>query len=207
MGMGEPLDNTEAVLKACQVIGDPWGLAVAPSRITVSTVGIPQGISRILRESKVQLAWSLHSPFDDERGRIMPVNKRHSIDDVVAVIRENLRPGGHVFLQYTMLQGVNDSLQHARALAERVAHLPCKINLIPLNEHRGTSYRRPTLESIAAFRQVLRAAGFVVTVRLSKGGQIQAACGQLVKEKKVSLGLITKSLHDEGEKTFQPSAQ
>lgn len=181
MGMGEPLDNTAAVLKACKILTDPWGLALAPSRVTVSTVGLTEGLGRLLAESSVQVAWSLHSPFDDERSRIVPANERSGIQEVIHVLRSGLRRGAHVFVQYTLIRGVNDTPAHAHEMIRILKELPCKINLIPLNEHKATAFRRPGLESVSAFRNILRAAGFVVTVRLSKGSDIQGACGQLAK--------------------------
>ena len=181
MGMGEPLDNVDNVLVACRILTDPWGLSLAPSRVTVSTVGLTGGLRRLLAESTVQVAWSLHTPFDEERSRLVPANRQHSIDEVLTVLRSGLRKGAHVFVQMTLMRGVNDSPAHAAETVRRLEGLPCKINLIPLNEHGGASFRRPTLESVAAFRRVLCEAGFVVTVRLSRGGDIQGACGQLVR--------------------------
>jgi 23S rRNA (adenine2503-C2)-methyltransferase len=182
MGMGEPLDNLDAVLKACEILSDPWGLGIGISKITVSTVGLPGQMKRLLSESKVQLALSLHSPFDEQRSRMMPINRRYPITELLAVFRTHLRHGSHAFIQYTLIRNVNDSIEHAAALGELLREVPCKINLIPLNEHDGAAFRRPSLETIVGFSQVLRSMGFVVTVRLSKGRGIDAACGQLVKK-------------------------
>lgn len=182
MGMGEPLDNLGAVLKACEILSDPWGLGIGISKITVSTVGLPAQMKQLLQQSKVQLALSLHSPFDEQRSRMMPVNRRFPIAELLGVLRAHLRKGAHVFIQYTLIRNVNDSLEHATALGELLREVPCKINLIPLNEHDGAAFRRPALETIVGFSRVLRALGFVVTVRLSKGRGIDAACGQLVKK-------------------------
>lgn len=181
MGMGEPLDNIDEVLLACRILTDPWGLGVAPTRVTVSTVGLVDGLKRLLVESSVQVAWSLHSPFEEERSRIVPANQRHSIAEILEVFRHCLPPKRHVFVQYTLLRGVNDSLAHAREIARLFQDIPCKINLIPLNEHDRTGFRRPALESVAGFRKILRESGHVVTVRLSKGQDIFGACGQLAE--------------------------
>jgi 23S rRNA (adenine2503-C2)-methyltransferase len=188
MGMGEPLDNLDAVLKACEILSDPWGLGIGISKITVSTVGLPVQMTRLLQQSKVQLALSLHSPFDEQRSRMMPINRRYPIAELLTVLRTHLRKGSHAFIQYTLIRNVNDSLEHAAALGELLREVPCKINLIPLNEHDGAAFRRPSLETIVGFSQVLRSMGFVVTVRLSKGRGIDAACGQLVKKVSRDLG-------------------
>jgi 23S rRNA (adenine2503-C2)-methyltransferase len=182
MGMGEPLDNLDAVLKACEILSDPWGLGIGISKITVSTVGLPAQMKRLLSESKVQLALSLHSPFDEQRSRMMPINQRYPIAELLGVLRTHLRKGSHAFIQYTLIRNVNDSVEHAAALGDLLSNVPCKINLIPLNEHDGAAFRRPSLETIVGFSQVLRSKGFIVTVRLSKGRGIDAACGQLVKK-------------------------
>lgn len=181
MGMGEPLDNTEAVLKACGILSEPLGLAIGQRHITISTVGLRDGLESVLTRSPYPLALSLHSPFDDERSRIMPVNRLHPIRDVLDLMAKLRRGREEFFIQYTLIRGVNDSRAHADALADLLKTLPCKVNLIPLNEHDGAAFRRPGLDALSLFRKVLKDRGFVVTVRFSKGRDIDAACGQLVK--------------------------
>jgi 23S rRNA (adenine2503-C2)-methyltransferase len=182
MGMGEPLDNPEAVLKACRIISEPLGLAVGSRHITISTVGLKEGLEKVMTQSSFPLALSLHSPFDAERSRIMPVNKAHPIREVLEILGRLRRGREEFFIQYTLIRGVNDSIAHAEALADLLKPLPCKVNLIPLNEHDGAAFRRPGLDALSQFRGVLRERGLVVTVRFSKGRDIEAACGQLVKE-------------------------
>lgn len=183
MGMGEPLDNLDAVMSAVDIFTDTQGLQFSHNKITVSTVGLLPQLSKFLAASKACLALSLHSPFEDERSRVMPVNSRHPIGKVIEVLKEESSRYARPFMiQYTLLKNVNDSEVHAQALAELLSGLRVKINLIPLNEHDGAAFRRPELARVWKFRDVLKAAGHVATVRLSKGRDIAAACGQLIKK-------------------------
>lgn len=183
MGMGEPLDNLEAVLDAVSIFVDEKGLRLSPNKVTVSTVGLLPQLETFLQNTRVCLALSLHSPFDAERSRVMPVNESHPIADVLAVLRKHAEQSGRRFMfQYTLIRNVNDSPAHAEALATLLVGLRGKVNLIPLNEHVGTAYRRPGLEPVFAFQSLLKARGLVATVRLSKGRDIQAACGQLIQQ-------------------------
>lgn len=182
MGMGEPLDNLESVLSAIDILTDTQGLQFSHNKITISTVGLLPQLSRLLQQSKACLALSLHSPFDDERSRVMPVNSHHPLEKVVEVLRQQSeRYGRPYMIQYTMLKNVNDSEKHAQALVQSLQGLQVKINLIPLNEHEGAAFRRPELGRVWKFRDTLKRAGYVATVRLSKGRDISAACGQLIK--------------------------
>lgn len=186
MGMGEPLDNLDALLDVIDLLVDPKGLGLSPNKVTVSTVGLLPALERFLRESGVCLALSLHSPFDAERSKVMPVNVRHPVADVLAVLREHAAAYGRRFMfQYTLIRNVNDSEAHADALASLLEGLPAKVNLIPLNEHGGTAYRRPGVGSVYEFQSRLKARGLVATVRLSKGRDVQAACGQLIEESRL----------------------
>ncbi len=182
MGMGEPLDNLEGLLPALDILIDPKGLGLSPNKVTVSTVGLLPQLGTFLDSSPVCLALSLHSPFDDERSRVMPVNARHPVADVLFCLREHAERYGRRFMfQYTLIRNINDSPAHAEALATLLSGLPAKVNLIPLNEHEGTAYRRPGVGPVYAFQTLLKERGLVATVRLSKGRDIQAACGQLIK--------------------------
>jgi len=183
MGMGEPLDNLEELLVAVNILTDTQGLQFSHNKITVSSVGLLPQLERLLTESKTCLALSLHSPFDAERSKVMPVNERHPLPEVISVLKKHADSYGRPFMiQYTLLKNVNDSSAHAEALAELLSGIRVKVNLIPLNEHEGAAFRRPELAKICQFRDVLKAAGHVVTVRLSKGRDIAAACGQLIKK-------------------------
>lgn len=184
MGMGEPLDNLDSLLAALEIFTDTQGLQFSHNKITVSSVGLIPQLKRFLTESKVCLALSVHSPFDTERSKVMPVNNSHPIEQVVEVLRENSKSYARPYMiQYTMLRNVNDSREHAEALVRLLSELRVKINLIPLNEHEGAAFRRPDLARVWAFRDILKNNGHVVTVRLSKGRDISAACGQLIQKK------------------------
>jgi 23S rRNA (adenine2503-C2)-methyltransferase len=188
MGMGEPLDNTENVIEAVKIFTDNHGLNFSPIKITVSTVGIVPGMRRLLQETSASLALSLHSPFEDQRSRVMPVNDRFPLTFVLDTLRELAHTRREGFMiQYTLIRGVNDTVEHAEALTEVLKGLKVKVNLIPLNEHEGTSYRRPDLGKVFVFQENLKKKGFVATVRLSKGRDIEAACGQLIKQKEKQL--------------------
>ncbi len=181
MGMGEPLDNLSAVLPAISIFTDAKGLNLSPRKITVSTVGILPELEIILNQTNVSLALSLHFPFDKERSKVMPVNQRFPLADVLEVLKRNLKRGPY-FIQYTLIKGVNDTSEHAAALTEILKEIPVKVNLIPLNEHDGAAFRRPDLSSVVRFQNILKSNGLVATVRLSKGRDVQAACGQLIQK-------------------------
>lgn len=182
MGMGEPLDNVDAVSGAITTMTDPWGLALGLARISVSTAGHVDGINNILDIiPKARLALSIHSAIDSTRSRLMPINRRWPLAEVVDTLRRRLGPlGTPVMFQYTLINGVNDHLEDAEALAALAAGLSVKINLIPLNEVGASRLRAPPPERIQAFRDVLHAKGLRVMVRYSKGQDIAAACGQLI---------------------------
>lgn len=188
MGMGEPLDNLQAVLQSIEIFTDTQGLQFSHNKITVSTVGLLPQLDILLSSAKTCLALSLHSPFDAERTKVMPVNARHPVGDVIAFLRSRSESYGRPYMiQYTMLKNVNDTPAHAQALAELLRDLNVKINLIPLNEHEGAAFRRPDLARLWQFRDILKGHGHVVTVRLSKGRDIAAACGQLIKTAKPAI--------------------
>jgi 23S rRNA (adenine2503-C2)-methyltransferase len=182
MGMGEPLDNVDAVIQALQILTDPYGLALGIGRISVSTAGHLDGIERLLDAvPNVRLALSVHSTDDGKRSKIMPINRRWSLATVIGRLKERLGENGSpVMLQYTMIKGVNDSLEEADHLSDLVVGLNAKINLIPLNEVSSSRLSAPDAETIQAFRDVLHRRGIRVMVRYSKGQDIGAACGQLI---------------------------
>ena len=182
MGMGEPLANYAAVVKAIRIFTDArLGLGYSPRRITVSTVGLVPAIDRLGREDlKVNLAISLHGATDEVRGRIMPINRSFDLAALMgAVKRYPLAPRQHVFFEYVLLDGVNDSEEDARRLAKLLRGVRAKVNLIPFNDWPSSTFRRPPLPRILAFQRVLMDAGVTTTVRWSKGEDIGAACGQL----------------------------
>lgn len=182
MGMGEPLDNFAAVKSAVKILIDNQGLNLSPNKVTVSTIGILPQLERLLSETKVAIAFSLHSPFADERSTLIPANRRYPLEHIVAILREASVGAGREFMvQYLLVKGSNDTPAHADALTQLLLGCRVKINLIPLNEIDEISLRRPDLGRVYAFQQDLKSRGLVATVRLSKGRDIEAACGQLVQ--------------------------
>jgi 23S rRNA (adenine2503-C2)-methyltransferase len=182
MGMGEPLANYASLVAALRIMIDPkLGLAYSPRRLTVSTVGLVSGIDKLGREDlKVNLAISLHAATDEVRGRLMPINRSWNLEALMAAVkRYPLASRQQVFFEYVMLEDVNDSAEHARALAALLRGVKAKVNLIPFNDWEGSHFRRPPLARILAFQSILLDAGLTTTVRWSKGEDIGAACGQL----------------------------
>ena len=182
MGMGEPLANYAAVVKAIRILTDArLGLGYSPRRITVSTVGLVPAIERLGREDlKVNLAISLHGATDDVRGRLMPINRSWNLAALMSALqRYPLAPRQRIFFEYVLLDGVNDADDDARALARLLRGLRAKVNLIPFNDWDASGFRRPPLPRILAFQKILMNAGLTTTVRWSKGEDIGAACGQL----------------------------
>jgi len=180
MGMGEPLDNLDNVQTACDILAHPDGLHFSPSRITLSTVGLPDGIRRVARELAVDLALSLNATTDEARDRLMPINRRHPLETVFAALEE-LPPARrqNLFLEYVLLAGVNDSLADAKRLARFARRLGGKINLIPFNPFPGCAFERPSETAVLGFQQRLIADGAPAFIRQSKGLEIFAACGML----------------------------
>jgi len=181
MGMGEPLANCPALFKAIEILNDPEGPAIGARRMTVSTAGLPAGMRRLAKLGiQVGLAISLNAARDDLRSRIMPINKRYPLRRVIdaAAHYASLR-GRRVTIEYVMLGGINDKLKDAKALAEIASELPCKINLIEYNTCPGLPFRPPTREALVRFVEYLYDHAPAVTLRKSKGSDIEAACGQL----------------------------
>jgi 23S rRNA (adenine2503-C2)-methyltransferase len=181
MGMGEPLANYAATVKALRVLVAPLGFGFSPRRITVSTVGLVRGLERLARENlRVNLAVSLHAATDEARGRLMPVNRGWGLDDLLAACRRFPLPvRQRMTFEYTLLDGVNDSAEDARRLVKRLQGLRAKVNLIPFNAWPGAAFRRPPSERVLGFQRALLDAGLTATIRWSKGEDVGAACGQL----------------------------
>jgi 23S rRNA (adenine2503-C2)-methyltransferase len=181
MGMGEPLANYAATVKALRILVSPLGFGFSPRRITVSTVGLVRGLERLARENlRVNLAISLHAPTDEVRSRLMPINRGWGLDDLLAACRRFPLPvRQRMTFEYTLLDRVNDSPEDAERLVRRLRGLRAKVNLIPFNEWAGSSFRRPPPERILSFQRALLDAGLIATIRWSKGEDVGAACGQL----------------------------
>ncbi len=181
MGMGEPLLNYDAVAKALHIIMDPEGLAISRRRITLSTAGIAPMIPRVGKELGVGLAISLHAVNDELRDQLVPINRKYPLKELLAACRAY--PGAsnarRITFEYVMLRGLNDSAADARALADLLAGLPAKINLIPFNEWPGAPYRCSSHHVIKRFSEILNERGLSAPIRVPRGRDIGAACGQL----------------------------
>jgi len=181
MGMGEPLLNRPAVEEAVRLLIDPKCFGLAPRRVTVSTAGVVPQIEPLLAAVPVSLAVSLHSARDAVRDVLVPLNKRFDLDALLGALRgcERITRRRPVFFEYTLIEGVNDSVEDARELASRVRGLPCKVNLIPMNAHADSPHRPPAEPVMERFMGELARAGVTVTLRRNRGADIDAACGQL----------------------------
>jgi 23S rRNA (adenine2503-C2)-methyltransferase len=183
MGMGEPLLNIDSVLPAVDLMMDDLGYGISKRKVTVSTAGVIPGIEKLCETTDVSLAISLHAPNNVLRDQLVPINKKYPIEkllEVCARYARNLGEKRTVTVEYTVIDGVNDQKVHALELSRLLRGFPCKINLIPFNPFPGTSYRRPTMQAVRAFQDRLVTDGYSVTVRTTRGDDIQAACGQLV---------------------------
>jgi 23S rRNA (adenine2503-C2)-methyltransferase len=180
MGMGEPMDNLEAVLAATEVMTAPWGLGWSPKRITVSTVGIVPGLKRFLDESLCHLAVSLHNPMPQERLQLMPVQKAFPLNEVLALLRKYDWSGQRrLSFEYTMFRGLNDDLAHAQRLVDTLHGLDCRVNLIRFHESPEAPYKTSLPTAIKDFQEYLNRHGVICTLRASRGQDIDAACGLL----------------------------
>ena len=184
MGMGEPLHNYDETMKALRILGDEDGLAVSPRRVTLSTVGVVPAIERLAAEPFMpNLAISLHATTEALRDRLVPLNRKYRVADVIDACRRfPLKRRNRITFEYVMLAGVNDSDEDARRLVRLLAGVRSKVNLIPLNEAAGIPFSRPSDERVDAFAQVLADHHLTVSVRKSRGRDIRAACGQLIVE-------------------------
>ncbi len=186
MGMGEPLANLEATIRSIQILTDEQGLAIPPRRITVSTVGLVPAIERLIDETGVRLAVSLHATTDAQRDEIMPVNRKWKLGELLDAVRAlPMGKRDHVTFEYILLAGVNDTPEDARRLVRLTHGLRAKVNLIPFNPHPGAPYARPSDEAVSAFKEALRDKGVHTYVRRARGDDVLAACGQLAGEGKV----------------------
>jgi 23S rRNA (adenine2503-C2)-methyltransferase len=186
MGMGEPLQNLSNVIPALRLFLDDNGYGLSRRRVTVSTSGLVNQIDKLGAEVPVALAVSLHAPDDALRDMIMPVNKKHPLEDLMAACRRYLKvaPRDFITFEYLMLGGINDQPKHARELIELVRTVPCKFNLITFNPFPDSDLKRPERETVLAFAKILNDAGIVTTIRKTRGDDIDAACGQLAGEVK-----------------------
>ena len=180
MGMGEPMDNLDAVLAVCSVLTSDWGLGWSPKRITVSTVGIIPGMRRFLDECQCHLAVSLHNPVAQERMQMMPVQKAFPLNEVLVLLKNHDWSGQRrLSFEYTMFRGINDDTAHAQKLVEALKGLDCRVNLIRFHESPEAPYKTSLPTSIQNFQNYLNRNGIICTLRASRGQDIDAACGLL----------------------------
>lgn len=204
MGMGEPLLNFGNVTAAVDLMMDDLGYGISKRKVTISTAGVVPAIYELAGKTDASLALSLHAPNDELRNQLVPLNRKYPIGELLQAARtyaENLGEKRTITVEYTMMDGVNDKPEHARQLAELLRDFPCKINLIPFNPFPGSGYKRPSNIVVRAFQDRLVRSGLSVTVRTTRGEDIQAACGQLVGEiadrtrrqeryKRIEVGLV-----------------
>lgn len=184
MGMGEPLDNYQAVMKTIEVMTSPWGFAWSPKRITLSTIGIIPSLKQYLDECKCHLAVSLHNPFPEERFQMMPIQKVYDIRDVLSLIRQYDFSGQRrVSFEYTMFDGWNDDERHAAGLARLLKGLECRVNLIRFHKIPDFPYGCSPSNRMEVFREYMESQGITCTIRASRGEDILAACGMLAGKK------------------------
>ena len=200
MGMGEPLHNYDAVMKALRILNHPQGFRLGARRITISTVGLPHRIRQLAQEGKqFRLAVSLHAATDDLRRQLIPLARRYTLAELMDACREYVaRTGRRITFEWTMIDGVNDSEDQARALVALVRGLPAHVNLIPLNPVPGYAGRPSPRPRIARFAAVLEEAGIPCTVRVRRGIDIQAGCGQLAGERLAADGKLRLQVHGPG---------
>ncbi|MBX3672842.1 MAG: 23S rRNA (adenine(2503)-C(2))-methyltransferase RlmN [Burkholderiales bacterium] len=181
MGMGEPLNNFDNVVAAMSVMLDDHAYGLSRRRVTLSTSGVVHKLRRLKEQLPVALAVSLHAPDDELRSRLMPINRSYPIAELLAACKDYLEaaPRDFITFEYVLLDGVNDSPAHARALAKLLAQVPSKVNLIPFNPFPDSGFARSKPEAVLRFRDILVEAGFVATIRKTRGDDIDAACGQL----------------------------
>ena len=184
MGMGEPLHNYDATMKALRMLYDEEGLAVHPKRVTLSTVGVVSGLEKLAQEPDMpNVEISLHATTDEARDRLVPINRKWKIRELLDQCRRlPLGKRRKITFEYVLLEGVNDTPADAKRLVKLLGDLRAKVNLLPLNAAPGIPFTRPSDDRVNAFARILADAGVIVSVRKSRGRDIRAACGQLIVE-------------------------
>jgi len=192
MGMGEPLANIKNLIPAIDIITSPWGLGIGARKITVSTSGLAPQIEKLAEiPQQIRLAISLHGATDEVRDRIMPVNSKWNIESLFAALSKwKERKKQMITLEYILIKGVNDDLEQARILGKLAASIHGKVNLIPYNTVEGLEWERPSQNHCIEFRKLVQKAGVPTTLRLEKGHDINAACGQLRLKQETEEGII-----------------
>jgi len=180
MGMGEPFDNFESVMKSLEILTSEWGYGWSPKRITVSSIGILPALKQYLEKSRCHLAISLHSPFDEERLNLMPVQKAHPVREVLSALK-NFDPGRQrkISFEYILFKGLNDTQRHTKELSRVLNGIRCRVNLIHYHSIPGVELKGTPLPEMEKFRDMLNEKGLTATIRKSRGQDIAAACGLL----------------------------
>ena len=195
MGMGEPLDNFTEVVKACKTMVDPDGLGMSKHKVTVSTCGLVPEIERLGKEVAVSLAISLHAADESLRTQMMPINKRYSLAELKkALLNYPVQTRHGITFEYVMIDGVNDSILHAKKLVRYIHGLKAKVNLIPMNPHPGSPMQESTLLTMQAFQDYLTARSIPAPIRYSRGQDVSAACGQLASKKHDELNVAPRKV-------------
>lgn len=183
MGMGEPMDNLDNVLKACEILTSEWGLSISPRNITVSTVGITPGIVRFMESSSCNLTVSLHSPFCDERKLIIPAEKKYPVQEIIRILKNfPLRKHRRISLAYVMIKGMNDTDLHLEALRDLIIGSKIRVNLLPYHNVPEDNHISSSQERMHYFKHNLVISGISASVRKSRGADISAACGLLATD-------------------------
>lgn len=197
MGMGEPFDNLESVMRSLEILTADWGYGWSPKRITVSTIGIVPAMKHFLENSRCHLAVSLHTPFESERKMLMPVSHKYPVDDILKEIKSHdLGRQRRVSFEYIVFKGLNDSPRHVKELARILNGIRCRINLIRFHQIPNTPLESTDEKRLLAFQEELKAKGIVTTIRASRGQDIDAACGLLSTKEMVNQEGIKKEIRE-----------
>jgi 23S rRNA (adenine2503-C2)-methyltransferase len=183
MGMGEPMDNINEVLKACDILTAEWGISLSKRNVTVSTVGITDPITEFFKKSKCNITFSLFSPFSEERSDVIPVEKKYPFKEIVSILaKERLKRKRRVSIAYIMINGINDTEKHFIALRDLLAGTKIRVNLLPYNITPGSELMPSTAEKMQFFKHNLTISGIPASIRKSRGNDISAGCGLLAAE-------------------------
>jgi len=184
MGMGEPMDNLDNVMKACEILTAQWGLALSLRNITVSTIGILHGVQRFLKESDCNLTLSLHSPFSAERAKIIPAENKYPFADLLTEMKSvKIKKGRRLSVAYMMIDGINDSEEHLKKLISLLKGSGIRVNILPFHKTANSLLNPSPQERMQYFKHSLTCAGISASIRKSRGGDISAACGLLAASK------------------------
>jgi len=182
--MGEPFDNFEPVMKSLEILTSSYGLGWSPKRITVSTIGIIPNLVKFLEKSQCHLAISLHSPFEEDRKKLMPIGNVYNLLDVIKILREfEINSQRRISFEYIMFKGINDTLRHVNELARLLNGIKCRINLLKFHPVANVPFESPDIMTIRRFKDALNDKGILTTLRTSRGLDIEAACGLLSTKK------------------------